>query len=134
MCHLKHRLRIFMFRRKITFRFQDIQGFCIFNHRIIYRISDVTMSISTWDKVHFSIYLLNHDSWCHQTWPVDRYKQGQKFSVIFWTIWRTGARFQVLFNLATCPNYSITKYIKIPVFHFFEKVKKRQLKMVYVNH
>ena len=110
------------------FRSQDIQVFCIFNHPIIYQICDITMSIRTWDNLHFLIYLLNHNSQGHQTWSVDRYKQGQYFSVIFWTIWRTGARFQVLFNLATCPNYSITKYVKIPVFYFFEKVNKGQSK------
>ena len=48
-CHLRHRLRIFFFM----------------------------MSISTWDKIHFWIYLLNRNSLSHQTWPVDRYKQGQ---------------------------------------------------------
>ena len=30
--------------------------------------------------------------------------------------------FQFLFNLATCSNYSITNYVKIPMFHVFEKV------------
>ena len=48
-------------------------------------------------------------------------------------IWRTGAKFQALFNLATCSNYSITNYVKIPVFHIFEKVNKGQLKMVNVS-
>ena len=132
MCHLNHRLRIFLFHRKIMCR--RYSSFCIFNHPMIYQLSDVTMSISAWDKVHFWIYLLNHKSWSHQSCPVDRYKQVQQFSVIFWTIWKTGARFQVLFNLATCPNYSITKYAKIPVFHFFEKMNEGQLKIVYVNH
>ena len=46
----------------------------------------------------------------------------------------TGAKFQVLFNLANCSNYSTTNYVKIPVFHFLEKVKKGQLKMVNVNY
>ena len=32
------------------------------------------------------------------------------------------------FNLATCSNYSLTIYVKIPVFHAFEKVNKGQLK------
>ena len=94
---------------------------------------------SQWVLVHETRYIFEYifwiyKSWSHQTWPNDRYKQGQWFSVIFWTIWETGARFQDLFNLATCPNYSITKYAKIPVFRFFEKVNKGQLKMVYVNH
>ena len=56
-----------------------------------------------------------------------RYKQRQKFSGIFWIIWRTGARFQVLFNLATFSNYSITNYVKIPVSHFFENMTGFQL-------
>ena len=42
--------------------------------------------------------------------------------------------FQVLFNLTTCPNYSITTSVKIPVFHFFEKVKKGLLKMINVHY
>ena len=41
----------------------------------------------------------------------------------------TGARFKALFNLANCSNYSITNYVKIPVFNFFEKVNKGQLKL-----
>ena len=43
--------------------------------------------------------------------------------------WRTRAKFQILFNLATCSNYSITNYVKIPVFDFFfEKVNNGHLK------
>ena len=44
---------------------------------------------------------------------------------------KLGQRVGVFSNL---PNYSIIEYAKIPVFHFFEKVNKGQLKMVYVNH
>ena len=133
MCHLRHKLRIFLFRRKVMFHSQDIQVFCIFNHPMFYQICDVMMNMSIWDSVHFWIYLLNHNSLIHQTWPIDRYNQGQSFSGIFWTIWKTGAQFQVLFNLATCSNYSITSYVKIPVLHFFDEVNKRSLKMVNVN-
>ena len=43
---------------------------------------------------------------------------------------KTNEQFQALFNLTTCSNYSITNYVKIPVFHFLEKVNKGQLKMV----
>ena len=130
MCHLKHRLRIFLFRKKNYILFSRYSIFCIFNHLMIYQICDVMMSISTWDKCTFWIYLLNHSWLSHQTWPIDWYKPGQQFSEIFWTIWRTGAKFQVLFNLATCSNYSITNYVKILVFHIFEKVNKGNLKMV----
>ena len=107
--------------------------FCIVNHRMIYQICAV-ISISTWDRVHFWKYLLNHNSVSHPTWPIDRYKQGQYFSAIFWTIWRTGATLQVLSNLATCFKYSISSYVKIPVFHFSEKVKKGQLNMVNITN
>ena len=44
----------------------------------------------------------------------------------------TKAKFQVLFNLATWSNYSITNYIKIPVFHFLAKVNEGHLKLVNV--
>ena len=57
--------------------FSRYSSFSISNNPVIYQICDVTMSISTWDKVHFWIYLLNHKSWSHQTWPADRYKQVQ---------------------------------------------------------
>ena len=114
--------------------FSRYSSFCIFNHLMIYQICEVMMSISTWDRAHSGIYLLNHNSLSHNTWPTDRCEQGQYFSGTFWTIWRTGDKVQVLFNLATCSNYSITSYVKIPVFHFFEKVNKRQLKMVNVNY
>ena len=97
-------------------------SFYIFNHPMIYQICDVMMSLSTWDRVPFWKYLLNHNSLSHQTWPIDKQMQRQQFSGIFWIIQRTGLKFQVLFNLATCSNYSITNYVKIPEFHFFENV------------
>ena len=97
--------------------------FCIFNHLMIYQICEVMMSISTWDRVHFWIYLLNHNSVSYHTCPT-----------IFWTIWRIGAKFQGLFNIATCFNYLITSYVKISVFQFFERVNKGLLKMVNVNY
>ena len=96
---------------------------------MIYQICDVMMSISTWDRVHFWIYFLSHNSLTHQTWPVDRYKQGKYFSEIVWTIWGTGAKFQALFNLASCSNFSITNYVKFPVFHFFWKGEDARIKI-----
>ena len=42
----------------------------------------------------------------------------------------SGAKSQIHSNLANCPNYSITNYVEIPVFHFFEKVNKGHLKLV----
>ena len=95
MFHMRHRCRIFLFH-------------FYFNYYLIYLIYDVMMNISTWNRMHFSTYLLNYNLLSNQTWPTHRYKQDQKLSEIFWTIWRTGAKFQVLFNLATCYGYSIT--------------------------
>ena len=53
MCHLRHKLRILLFRRKVIFR--RYSSFCIFNHPMIYQICDVIKSISTWDRMHFWI-------------------------------------------------------------------------------
>ena len=65
------------------------------------------------------------------------------------TIWKTEAMLHVLLNLANCSSYSITNYVKIPVFRFlilfiylfiylfiffFEKVDTGHLKMVHVNY
>ena len=130
MCHLRHIWNFFF----------------ILSHHMTYQICDVVMSISTWDRVHFSIYFLNQNSLSRQTCPIDIYiyiyKQGQQFSGILWSIWVTGAKgpgstsylgLHVLFNLATCSSYSITNYVKIPVFYFFEKGKKGLLKKGLVN-
>ena len=57
--------------------FSRYSSFSIFYHSMIYQICDVMMSISAWDRVHFWVYLLNHNLLSHQTWPIDRYKQGQ---------------------------------------------------------
>ena len=62
MCHLKHRLRIFLFHRKVMFRSQDIQVF-------------VFLAISWFTKSVTSQWVLVHET-SHQTWPVDRCKQG----------------------------------------------------------
>ena len=126
MCHLRHRLRIFLFDRKVMFIFLNtfLNIFYILRHPMIYQISDVMMSISTWKRVHFWIYLLNNNSLTHQNWSIDRYKQPQKFSKIFWMIWRIGVNFQAHFNLSTCSNYSITNFVKLPVFHFFKRVNQ----------
>ena len=128
---LRHKLIIFLFHRKVMFRSWVIQVF------VFLTILRLTKSVwrhdeyySTWDRVHFWIYLLNNKSLTHQTWSIDRYKQLQYFSESFWTIWRTGAKLQALFNLVTCSNYSMTNYVKFPVFHFVERVNKRELKMV----
>ena len=94
----------------------------------------VMMSISKWDREHFWIYLLNHNSFTYQTWSIDRYKQGQYSSEIIWIVSMTRSKFQAPFGLATCSNYLLTNHIKFPVFHFFKRVNKGELKMVNINH
>ena len=125
-CHLRHKLRIFLFHRK------DISVFEIFKF-LYFQLShdllnlwrhdeyNVMMSISTRDKVLFWFLNIhwNRNSLTHHTWSIDRYKHGKYFPEIFWTIWRNMTKFQALFNLATCSNYSITNHVKFPVFHFF---------------
>ena len=41
---------------------------------MIDQVCDVMMSISTWDKVHFWLYVLNHNLLGHQTRPINRYE------------------------------------------------------------
>ena len=122
---------------KSYFPFSRYSSFCISNHPMIYQICDVMMSISTSGTVHFWIYLLNHNLLSHQTQPVDRYKKAQYLSEIFWTIWNTRAKLPVVFNVVTCSNYSIKNYVKLPVCFFvclfFERVNKRELKMVNIK-
>ena len=108
-----------LFPRKLMFRSRDIQIF------IFFTISWFTKSVTSWwVLVHETgcifQHLLNQNSWTHQTWSIDRYRQSQYFPEIFWTIWGTGAKFQVLFSLATFSNYSITNHVKFPVFHFLK--------------
>ena len=106
--------------------FSRYSSFCIFNHLMIYQIWGVMMSISSWDRVYFWIYLLKHNSPSHHTWLTDRYK-GNTFQESFEQFGGRGL-LQALLNLATCTNYSITSYVQIPEFHFFGKVNKGQLK------
>ena len=118
---------------RIMFCSRDIQVF------VFLIIPWFTKPVTWWVLVHEAgtyryIYLLNHNSLSHQTWPIDRYKWGKQFSGIFWTIWSTGAKFQVLFNLASFSNYSINDYVKIPVFHVFNKENKRHSKMVNIDY
>ena len=114
--------------------FSGYSSFCIFNRTMICKIYDVMMSINTCDRVRFWIFILSLNSLTHETWSIDKYKQGQYFSEIFWTIWRTRAKFQTLLNLVPYSNYSITNYVKFPVFHFFERVNKGESRMITINY
>ena len=127
-------VKFFLFHSKFMFCSQDIQVFLFYNYTMIYQIFDVMISISIWGRLHFWVYCLNYNSLTLQTWSIDRYKQGEYFSKILWTIWRTGANFQAFFNLATCSNYSVTSYVKFLVFHYFERVNKGESNVVNMNY
>ena len=110
--YLTHSL---IFFREVIFRSQDIQVF------VFLTIPWFTTRVSVHETacIFEYIYLLNHNSPIHWICTCDRYNSNN-----FQESWRTGSKFQVLFNLATCSNYSITGYVKIPVFHFFVKMNK----------
>ena len=126
--HIKN----FLFCKKVMFCSQDIQVL------VFLTIPWFTKSvISWWVLVHVTvhlIYLLNYNSLKQQTWSIGRYKQGQYISEIFWMIWRTGAKFKTFSNLVTCFNYSINNHVKFPLFHFFQRMNKGELKMVNINY
>ena len=56
--------------------FSRYSSFCILNYPALYEICDVMMIFSTQDMVHFSVYLLSHNSLRQQIWSIDRRKQG----------------------------------------------------------
>ena len=66
-------LKTFLFRRKAA----PFSGyfFYIFNHPMIYQICDVMMSISTRERVHLWIYVLNNKSLSHQILPINIFKK-----------------------------------------------------------
>ena len=72
MCHLRHWLRIFLLHRKVMFRSRDVQLF-VFLTILWFSKSVMSWWVCTRDRVHFGIYLFNHNSLTHQTWPIYRY-------------------------------------------------------------
>ena len=48
-------------------------NFCILNQSINFRSWDVKMSMRTWGRVHFWIYLLNYTSFVHETLLANRH-------------------------------------------------------------
>ena len=92
--NVKHKLRIFLFYRKVIFHFQDIQVF------VFLTIPWFNTSVASW-------WVLVHET-------------GYIIEYIFWAIWWTGTKFQVLLNLASSSS-SITSYVKITVLHFLKR-------------
>ena len=85
------KVKIFFILQKSYVLFSRYSFFCIFNHPMIYQICDIM--ISNWNRVHFLNISFELQLISHQIWQIDRYKQKQYFSEIFWKIWRTGAKF-----------------------------------------
>ena len=85
MCHLIHKLRIFLFHRKVKFCSWDIQVFVFLT--IPWFIKSVTSWVWVHKTVHFIIYLLNHNSLSHQT-----------RAIFFWNLfeqfWKLGLSFR----------------------------------------
>ena len=118
MCHLKHMLRI-CFNRLIYVSFSRYSIFRIFNHPMIYQIYDVMMSISTWDRVHFWIYILNQTSLVHQIGQLIDIKNGNNFQESFDQFGGLELRSKSFSIYQPAP---ITNYARISVFHFYKKV------------
>ena len=100
--------------------FKESKSFFVRGHSVIFCI------VILWDIQVFVFLTIPWftKSLTHQTWLIDRYKQGQYFSENFWTIWRTGAKFQALFNIAICSSYSITNYVKFSVFFLIGLIRE----------
>ena len=126
MCHLKHRLRFFLFCRNIMFRSQDIQVFLT--------IPWFTKSMtSRWVLVHEIRCIFEYNFWTttHEVTKLGQLIDINKCNNCQYSFEQFGG--QGLdpgpFNLATCPNYSITKYVKMPVFHFLKRGIKDKWKL-----
>ena len=131
MCHLRQRLRTFLFCRKTMFGSQYIQSFWFLTIPWFTKSVMPRSVISTWDKMHFWISF-EHGSLHHQTWLIDRWKANniqESFEH-----GGLGLSCKSFFNLATCSNYSITSYVPVFHFFFFEKVYKGHLKMLNDNY
>ena len=134
MCHLRCRLKFFYFIGKLCYILK------IFKFFVFLTIPWFTKYVTSWwmlvDETgcifEFMFWTKTHKvtklDQTINTWKGNNFKEpSEQFGrlALF--------KFQVLFNLATYSNYSLTNYVKIPVFYFFEKVNKGQLKMVNVH-
>ena len=82
MYHLRYKLRIFLFHRKLFNRNDPLLrhsgGFFLSSKPFtLPNLRRHEMSITTRVMVHFSISLSNHNSLCHENWSANSYKHGQ---------------------------------------------------------
>ena len=113
---------------------QDIQVFVFLT--IPWRTNSVT---SWWILVHEAGCIFDYILWTttHQVTKLGQLidiNKENNFPEFFEQFGGLGQSSRFFFNLATWSNYSITNYVKIPVFRFFVKVNKGRLKMVNVNY
>ena len=82
MCHLRQRLRIFLFHQKVMFLPWDIQVFLFLTIHWFtkYVMSWWVLILVVHQTVHFWIYLLNHNSLTDQTWSTDTRAR----AIFFW--------------------------------------------------
>ena len=114
--HLRCRLKIFYLVYKLCSFSRYSSFFIFYNHPMVYQICNVMMSI----LVHEIRYIFEFIFWTttHQITKLGQITnicQGNIFPEIFWIILRNRSKLQVLLNLETWSNYSITNYVKIPV-------------------
>ena len=132
--NLRHRLRIFLFHRKVMFHSQDIQVF------VFLTISWFAKSVTSWwvlvlETGYIFEYIFRTTTHCiTKLGQLIYISKGNNFQESFGQFGGLGLSPRPFFNLATCSNYSITNYVKITVFHFFEKVNKWHFKMSNINY
>ena len=82
-------------------------------HPINFKNCDVTISISTQDRVYFWVYIWSSESFDQEIGPTNRFNHGQYFLEIFWMIWRTTVNF--------CFSWDFYQYIQ--TLHFRRKTE-----------
>ena len=120
MCHIRYRLKLFLFCRNVMFHSKVIQFFVFLD------IPWSTTSVTSWlHRVNFLIYLLNQNSWSYQTSQLINIRKGNKSQDFFEWFGELGL---------SSRSYSVTNYVEIQVVHFCEIVPEGQLKMVNTNY
>ena len=83
-CHLRHKLTIFLFRRKVMFRSQDILVFVFLTSFCILTIPWFTKSVTSWwALVHEERCIFEYNFWT-TTWTVDIHGHVQNSVYSFW--------------------------------------------------
>ena len=128
-------VKFFFISQERYIPFSRYLSFCIFNHPMIYVSTwwALVAFLNMWYVVWFGTICTKNVKNAHRGVLVLVKLQALVFRNLS-KIRRTGTKFQALFSLATCTSYSIISYIKISMFHFFEKAIKGRLKTVSVNY